>query len=85
MIGSKRKVGKGSSRSQEFEVDADAEEMTEDGSSKKQGVKSRHPRREMREKIEVRDEERLLTRELSDWDTYQDDFDSNSDSDSDRC
>jgi hypothetical protein len=85
MVGSKRKGGKGSSRSGEFEVDADAEEITEDGSAKKQGTKSRRPRREMREKIEVRDEERLLTRELSDWDSYQDDFDSNSDSDSDRC
>jgi hypothetical protein len=83
MVGSKQKVGRGSSRSGELEVDAGAEEMTEDVAAKKPGAKSRHPRREMREKIEVRDEERLLTRELSDWDSYQDDFDANSDSD--RC
>lgn len=30
------------------------------------------PRRAMRERIEVRDEQRLLTRELSDWESYQD-------------
>ena len=52
------------------------DEGLEEVSATSKTGKGRRPRREMRERIEARDEERLLTRELSDWDSYDRDLDS---------
>jgi hypothetical protein len=79
---SKRKTGKGVERTNDVDPDADIEPDTymdeglEDLSGTSKTGKARRPRREMRERIEARDEERLLTRELSDWESYERDLDS---------
>jgi hypothetical protein len=79
---SKRKTGKNVERPSEVDPDADPEPETymdeglEDLSGTSKTGKARRPRREMRERIEARDEERLLTRELSDWESYERDLDS---------
>jgi hypothetical protein len=52
------------------------DEVLEDLPATSKSAKARQPRREMRERIEARDEERLLTRELSDWESYERDLDS---------
>jgi hypothetical protein len=52
------------------------DEGAEDLSASSKTGKGRRPRRETRERIEARDEERLLTRELSDWESYERDLDS---------
>ena len=75
MVRSKRKVGKASGRSAGFDVDELDEETADEEEDVPAAAKGRRPRREMRERIEVRDEERLLTRELSDWDSYDEDLD----------
>jgi hypothetical protein len=78
----KRRTGKGLERNPDVEADAEAEPETymeeglEDLSATSKTGKGRRPRREMRERIEARDEERLLTRELSDWESYERDLDS---------
>lgn len=82
MAKSKRKTGKGLERTSDVDPDADIEPDTymdeglEDLSGASKAGKARRPRREMRERIEARDEERLLTRELSDWESYERDLDS---------
>jgi hypothetical protein len=79
---SKRKSGKGVERTSDVDPDAEIEpdtymdEGVEDLSGTGKAGKARRPRREMRERIEARDEERLLTRELSDWESYERDLDS---------
>ena len=82
MAKSKRKAGKGVERTTDVDPEADIEPDTyldeglEDLSGTGKTGKARRPRREMRERIEARDEERLLTRELSDWESYERDLDS---------
>lgn len=82
MAKSKRRMGKGLERNTDVDADADVEPDTymdeglEEVSATSKTGKGRRPRREMRERIEARDEERLLTRELSDWDSYDRDLDS---------
>jgi hypothetical protein len=70
----KRKAGKGVERNAdadaEIEPDAYLDEGADDPSATGKAGKARRPRRETRERIEARDEERLLTRELSDWESY---------------
>jgi len=72
----KRKTGKGVERNTDADADAEIEpdayldEGAEDLSATGKAGKARRPRRETRERIEARDEERLLTRELSDWESY---------------
>jgi hypothetical protein len=74
---SKRRTGKSLERNTDV-ADAEIEPDTymdvglEDVSAASKTGKARRPRRETRERIEARDEERLLTRELSDWDSYDD-------------
>jgi hypothetical protein len=84
MAKSKQKVGRGFNRTGGFDDDSVEERGASGRMQKKPGTKTNGPRREMRERIEVRNEERSLTRELSDWDSYQDGFDSNSNTDSER-
>jgi hypothetical protein len=78
----KRRTGKGLERNTDVDADAEVEPETyieeglEDLSATSKTGKGRRPRREMRERIEARDEERLLTRELSDWESYERDLDS---------
>jgi hypothetical protein len=78
---SKRRVGKGLERNSDVDADADIEPDTyldqglEDLSGTSKTGKARRPRRETRERIEARDEERLLTRELSDWESYERELD----------
>ena len=69
-----KKTDKGSGKSEGFDIDP-GDEDTADEEVERSMPKGRRPRRETRERIEVRDEERLLTRELSDWDSYQEDLD----------
>ncbi|HEY7671453.1 MAG TPA: hypothetical protein VIC71_04485 [Gammaproteobacteria bacterium] len=82
MAKSKRRMGKGPERNTDVDADAEIEpdtymdEGVEDLSTTNKTGKGRRPRREMRERIEARDEERLLTRELSDWESYDRDLDS---------
>jgi hypothetical protein len=78
MAKSKRKVGRGLEKQGDLEADSFEVDILDDDvpAAETQAPKGRRPRREMRERIEVRAEERLLTRELSDWDSYQDDLDS---------
>jgi hypothetical protein len=84
MTRSKQKIGRGFNRPGGFGDDSAEARGVNDRAQKKSGTKTNDPRREMRERIEVRNEERSLTRELSDWDSYQDGFDSNSNTDSER-
>lgn len=82
MAKAKRRTGKGLERNTDVDADAEVEPETyieeglEDLSATSKTGKGRRPRREMRERIEARDEERLLTRELSDWESYERDLDS---------
>jgi hypothetical protein len=75
-------MGKGLERNTDVDADAEVEpdtymdEGAEDLSASSKTGKGRRPRRETRERIEARDEERLLTRELSDWESYERDLDS---------
>jgi hypothetical protein len=76
----KRKTGKGVERTSDVDPEAEIsdtylDEGLEDLSGTSKTGKARRPRREMRERIEARDEERLLTRELSDWESYEPDLD----------
>ena len=81
MAKSKRRVGKGLERNSDVDADTEIEPDTyldeglEDLSGTTKTGKGRRPRREMRERIEARDEERLLTRELSDWESYERELD----------
>ena len=69
----KAKVGKQPDRERSFD-DGEYEDSEDflDEAGDRAVVRGRRPRREMRERIEARDEERLLSRELSDWDSYED-------------
>ena len=69
MARSKRKVGTGFTASGEPNGAARDPGASGERTARKPRVKPR-PRREMREKIELRNDERSLTRELSDWDSY---------------
>jgi hypothetical protein len=68
MTRSKQKVGKRFRKSGGVEEAALDDDVTGAVPDKKEGAKPSRPQREMRERIEVRDEERTLTRELADWD-----------------
>ena len=80
MAKAKRRTGKGLERNSDADAEIEPETYIDEGledltATSKTG-KGRRPRREMREAIEARDEERLLTRELSDWENYERELDS---------
>lgn len=80
MAKAKRRTGRGLERNADADADVESEsfmeEVLEDLPATNKSARGRRPRREMRERIEARDEERLLTRELSDWESYERDLDS---------
>jgi hypothetical protein len=74
MLKSKAKTGKRAGRtSQARSLETEDGNFSEGAAPKRRGLGLSRPLRETRERIEVYDEERSLTRELSDWDSYASD------------
>jgi len=74
MVKSKVRTGKRAGRtSQARALETEDGNFSEGEAPKRKGRGLSRPLRETRERIEVHDEERSLTRELSDWDSYASD------------